>query len=95
METITVYRQTITEAQNACELGSRFTLIPYYDYTNTTKGYDDGGTDYIMPEDYSIGQNIYALPAFFDGMGRVCQLIDIDGCPHICGPSETIPLNKA
>lgn len=95
MEKITVYRHTITEAQNASELGSRFALVPYYDYTNTTKGYDDGGKDYIMPEDYSIGQNIYALPAFFDCMGRVCQLVDIDGHPHICGPSETVCLVKA
>ena len=95
METITVYRQTITKAQNACELGSRFSLVPYYDYTNTTKGHDDGGIKYVMPEDYSIGQNIYALPAFFDSMGRVCELRDIDGCPHVCGPSGTISLEKA
>lgn len=95
METIVVYRHTITEAQNASELGSRFALVPYYDFTNTTKGFDDGGLAYIMPENYSIGQNIYALPAFFDSMGRVCQLIDVDGCPHVCGPAETVPLQKA
>jgi hypothetical protein len=95
METITVYRLTITEARNACEVGTRFSLVPYYDYTKTTKGRDDGGVEYIMPEDYSIGQNIYALPAFYDSMGRVCRLIDVDGCPHISGPSGTVPLQKA
>jgi hypothetical protein len=95
METITVYRLTITKAQNESELGSRFSLVPYYDFTNTTEGHDDGGTLYVMPEDYSIGQNIYALPAFFDAMGRACELKDIDGQPCVCGPSETIPLEKA
>lgn len=95
METITIYLRTVTKAKVSSEIGSCFALVPYYDYTKTTEGHDDGGVDYIMPEDFSIGQNIYALPAFFDARGRVCELIDVDGHPYIKTPDETIKLKKA
>ena len=57
MQIIKIYGITITDAPTAAENGVFFSLLPWDEDTQTHKGYDDGGVDYILPDKYHVAEN--------------------------------------
>jgi len=51
---IRVYKVTVTHAYMISETGTRYSLTPWGDDTEVYKGYDDGGMDYLLPDDYEL-----------------------------------------
>lgn len=50
MSTVTIYKITVTKAYMMAEQGSRFGLRPWGGNTEYYEGFDDGGTEYVLPE---------------------------------------------
>jgi hypothetical protein len=54
MNTIKIYEVTVDEAYMMSEKGTCFSLAPWGDNTIHYKGTDDGGQDYIIPDEYEV-----------------------------------------
>ena len=57
ISTVKIYKTTVTEAYMMSEQKKRFSLSPWGDNTVYYKGEDDGGRDYILPDEYTVGMS--------------------------------------
>jgi hypothetical protein len=58
MSSIKIFKITVTRGYRADEQGSRYSLEPWSGDNIDYSGYDDGGTDYILPDEYELGEDI-------------------------------------
>ena len=54
MKPIKLYKITITKAYMMSEQGEKFSLEPWSGNNVDYSGYDDGGNDYLLPDDYEV-----------------------------------------
>lgn len=83
---VTIYKVTCTDAYLMSEQGTRYSLAPWGHDTLYYKGYDDGGSDYIMPDRFALGKDRTGMLHVYDKSGcpvpivgtKAPTLIDLD-----------------
>ena len=65
LQTVTLYKVTTTKAYMMSELGSGYSLKPWGNDTTYYEGYDDGGRQYVLPDDYYLGETKYGEPMIY------------------------------
>lgn len=83
MNTVKIYEITQYEAYRADETGTGYSLHPYGDNTRYYKGYDDGGTDYIIPDGFTVEEGNDKQLHFYDSKNKYCELVSHNGKPAI------------
>lgn len=83
MNTVKIYEITQYEAYRADETGTGYSLHPYGDSTRYYKGYDDGGTDYAIPDGFTVKEGNDKRLHFYDSNGNYCELVSHNGKPAI------------
>lgn len=96
MQKVKLYHVTCTEAWNAWTTGEGWSLEPWPGDGTYTRGYDDGGHDYVLPDGYHLGEIKDGSPAIFkDGNDRAVTLIDSDGRPALAVSMQGLVLEPA
>jgi len=94
METVKIYRVTVTEAYIASqEAGTHYSLRRWNKDTKDYKGYDDGGDDYIVPDGFEVGEDMFGAP-YFSKDGLPHELVTIKDRPAIIARQGYLFLKK-
>lgn len=80
-EIVTIYKINCFEALDPAQIGESCSLFPWDSSDPGTRGGDDGGRDYILPEHYSQKRAEDGSPAIFGEDGTRCELMMHNGCP--------------
>jgi hypothetical protein len=79
--TVKLYKINQTKAYRMDEQGEGFSLTPYSSNSPEYDGYDDGGKEYILPDDYKVGKTTDGGIAIFDNDDAYCVLSSKYGHP--------------
>ncbi|MVB09620.1 helix-turn-helix protein [Caprobacter fermentans] len=79
-EIITIYKINCYSAPEPEQEGESCSLLPWRNQPGVT-GRDDGGRDYVLPEEYGAGIAPGGDPAVFSAEGGLCGLMLHNGCP--------------
>lgn len=71
---VTIYKINCFSAQEPGQEGETCSLLPWRDFPGV-HGKDDGGRDYILPEEYGEGISPGGDPAIFSMEGKQCELM--------------------
>ena len=93
MHTVTIYKVTCTKGYVASvDCGTRYSLLPWGSNTIEYEGYDDGGKDYVLPDDCEVSGDVTGMPHIYHG-DRVCDLIlHTSGRPQLVIDLYNMPL---
>ncbi len=80
-EIVTIYKIDCYESFDPSRTGESCSLLPWDDSDPGSRGGDDGGRDYILPEHYSEGRAEDGSPAVFGETGNRCELMLHNGRP--------------
>lgn len=80
-ETVRIYKITCYDSLNSKQSEESCSLLPWGGDMYGRRGQDDGGTDYVLPEGYSMKADESGAPALFGGGGLRCDLILHNGQP--------------
>lgn len=83
METVKLYKITITGGFLQADDGVRYSYTPWAGNNSCYKGYDDGGADYVLPDGYTVDTSVDGTPMIFDPDGRGVMLDVWHGQPAI------------
>ena len=93
MKKVTLYKVTITKAYIASmELGSHFSLSPWGMDTAEYGGYDDGGKEYEMPNDFCVAESNGGSLEFYGPDGIHFALATVGNHPMITNGHQNIHL---
>lgn len=95
MKKVTIYQVTIYQAYSIFEQGTGYSLNPWRGDDEYYKGYDDGGTDYVLPNGYSLAHTKDGELAIFDDNDNYCDIVNDDGMPILVSDEGYQALNKA
>ena len=90
MNTVKIYKITITKAYIMKEQGERFSLIPWNGNNKDYEGYDDGGKDYTLPEGYEVAKSASESLEVYNKNGGYCKLFKKFSSPAILDDEEII-----
>jgi len=93
MSIVKIYKVTITKGYQISEQGTNFSLTPWrsnIDY----EGFDDGGSDYKLPEGFEVGETIDEALAIYKG-NDYYSLTKFYNNPMITNGFDTIILKKS
>lgn len=93
MGNIKIYAITQTNAFMMAECGSGYSLKPYFSNSLYYKGYDDGGSDYIIPDGYTVAEANDGSLYFYDKNNNYCELVSYNNCPALITKDNYYPLN--
>jgi DNA-binding XRE family transcriptional regulator len=80
-EIVTIYKINCYAALDPARMGESCSLLPWDDSDPGSRGDDDGGRDYVLPEHYTHRVGDDGLPAIFGESGNRCELMLHNGCP--------------
>lgn len=80
-EIVTVYKINCYASLDPARVGENCSLLPWDGSDPGSRGGDDGGRDYVLPEHYARGTGADGLPAVFGEGGNPCELMLHNGCP--------------
>ena len=80
-EIVTIYKINCFESFDPSQVGECCSLLPWDGSDPGRRGDDDGGREYVLPEDYAQGRAEDGSPAIFGEKGNLCGLMLHNGCP--------------
>ncbi len=94
MNTVNIYKIVCTQSTMAADQGTGFSLRPWGTDTDTIKGFDDGGQEYILPDGYSVAESRSKTPEIYNDDDKHCELVvhEPSGKPQIAGISRKMPV---
>ena len=95
MNTVKIYKRTCTKGYMMDEQGETYSLTPWGDDTPYYTGYDDGGEDYILPDNYELGETTSGEKAIFGPDGAYCDIyMHSSGLPQLISALRNAPVLK-
>ena len=79
-EIVTIYRINCFSAPEPAQEGESCSLLPWRGAPGL-RGQDDGGRDYVLPQEYGAGIGPGGVPAVFSSEGVLCELLLHNGRP--------------
>ncbi len=80
-EIATIYKINCFESLDPSQVGESCSLLPWDGSDPGSRGGDDGGREYVLPEDYAQRRAEDGSPAIFSEKGNRCGLMLHSGCP--------------
>jgi hypothetical protein len=78
-KTMTIYKVECSEAYMMDELGAGFALEGWGSDSDRYKGCDDGGEQYVIPQGYSVAEDMTGAKRLYDPRNNA---VDIIGKSH-------------
>jgi len=73
--TVKIYEIFVHESLEANGEGYHYSLAPWGDNTKYYKGSDDGGLDYILPDGYTVAEDVTGTMQIWNEKGEHCELV--------------------
>ena len=80
-EIVTIYKIDCFESLDPSQIGESCSLLPWDGSDPGSRGGDDGGREYVLPEHYTQRRAEDGSPAVFAEEGKRCELMLHNGCP--------------
>lgn len=93
LNTIRLYKTTLTKAYTMCEQGVSYSLEPF-ESNGYYEGYSDEGTEYLLPEGISLEMSNGCTLEFYKGEKHYSLVMGKNGEPELCGSQEIIKLRE-
>lgn len=92
--TVKIYKVKCVRSPFIHEQGTWLDLYPWRGDDTEYIGYDDGGTDYILPEGYDVRLNNTDMKMIYNSDSMPCAIINHYGSPALAINNDTILLKK-
>lgn len=74
MRRITIFKHICYSAPSPVEVGEFFSLLPWDEQDPLRQGEDDGGKEYLLPDNYQAIENDFGELVLADAEGNRCEL---------------------
>lgn len=80
-ETVRIFKIICYDSPDPEQVGESCSLLPWDGDMPGLRGQDDGGTEYVLPQGYSVKADESGVPAVFAGGNLRCGLLLHNGRP--------------
>ena len=96
MQTVKLYKVNRIQSYSIWETGESYSLYPWPGDDCDSMGYDDGGHDYILPDEYEVRKQESGIMYIgYKGENGNEEIIDYNGHPALSGHEVCWILKRA